>query len=31
MPAEHTKILELILYQKSDKAPFITHADLNVQ
>ena len=31
MPAEHTKILEFILYQKSDKAPFIIHADLNVQ
>ena len=31
MPAEHTKILEFILYQKSDKAPFIIHTDLSVQ
>ena len=31
MPAAHTKILEFILYQKSDKSPFITHADLSVQ
>ena len=28
MPFEHTKILELNQYQKSDKAPFIIYADL---
>ena len=28
MPSEDTKILELNQYQKSDKAPFIIHVDL---
>ena len=28
MPSEETKILEFNQYQKSDKAPFITYADL---
>ena len=28
MPSEDTKILEFNQYQKSDKAPFIIHADL---
>ena len=28
MPSEDTKILEFIQYQKSNKAPFITDADL---
>ena len=28
MPSKDTKILEFNQYQKSDKAPFIVHADL---
>ena len=28
MPSEDTKLLEFNQYQKSDKAPFITYADL---
>ena len=28
MPSEDTKILEFNQYKKSDKAPFITYADL---
>ena len=28
MPSEDTKMLEFNQYQKSDKAPFITYADL---
>ena len=28
MPSEDTKILEFNQYQKSDKAPYITYADL---
>ena len=28
MPSEDTKILEFTQYQKSDKTPFIIHADL---
>ena len=28
MPAEDTKVLEFNQYQKSDKAPFITYADV---
>ena len=28
MPSEYTKILEYNQYQKPDKAPFITYADL---
>ena len=28
MPSEGTKILEFNQYQKSDKGPFITYADL---
>ena len=28
MPSEDNKILEFNQYQKSDKAPFITYADL---
>ena len=30
MPSEDTKILEFNQYQKSDKAPFVIYADLNV-
>ena len=30
MPSEDAKILEFNQYQKSDKAPFIIHADLSV-
>ena len=28
MPSEDTKMLEFNQYQKSDKAPFVTYADL---
>ena len=30
MPSEDTKILDFNQYQKSDKAPFVIYADLNV-